>query len=107
MPKRIPVKAIYVQRDGKQIQPKIGEEFDFTADELDQINQVAPSAVRKVMVEDKELAAQLAKDEKALAEAKAKQDAADKAAADQAAKDKLAAGTKTAAGKTGANASDL
>lgn len=46
MPIRIPVFAVQVVRDGKLIRPEIGKEFDFTAEELKDIKNLLPSAVR-------------------------------------------------------------
>ena len=47
MPKRIPVTAVHVYRNGKEFVPPIGQAFDFTAEELADINAVNPDAVRK------------------------------------------------------------
>lgn len=52
MPKRIPVETIKVRRDGKPVIPTIGKPFDFTAEELDDINKVRPQAVRKLIMEE-------------------------------------------------------
>lgn len=60
MPKRVPVKSIVLFRDGKQVRPTIGKEFDFTAEELKDINDLSPKSVRKVIVEDAESAETLA-----------------------------------------------
>ena len=102
MPKRIPLQRVIVQREGKQIVPPLGDEFDFTAEEIEDINRMNPDAVRKVIVEDKELAKQLAAEQKA---------AADKQKADEAAAKKKAEDDAKAAAKntprTGANAGDL
>ncbi len=38
MPKRIPVVAIGVTRNGKTVYPTIGQVFDFTAEEITEIN---------------------------------------------------------------------
>lgn len=52
MPIRIPVQTVILNRkDGGRIKPKIGEPFNFTSEELDQIKQVNPAAVRKPVVE--------------------------------------------------------
>lgn len=85
MPKRIPVKKIILQRDKKMMSPEIGVEFDFTAEELADINKLAPNSIRKVVIEDKLLAEEAERAEKAETERRAKE------AADQAAKDKAAA----------------
>ena len=47
MPKRIPVNTIMLHREGKPLVPDIGKVFDFTAEELADINAVNPDAVRK------------------------------------------------------------
>lgn len=52
MPKRVAVGAIIVQRDGKRMQVPRGQAFDFTAEELADINRLNPGAVRKVVNED-------------------------------------------------------
>lgn len=61
MPKRIPLGAIGVTRDGKTVYPAIGtattgEPFDFTADELAEIAKLEKASgntlVRKLIVED-------------------------------------------------------
>ncbi len=46
MPKRIPVNAVQVVRDGKLIQAPLGVPFDFTAGELEDIKRLTPGAVR-------------------------------------------------------------
>lgn len=51
MPKRVPVNTIIVKRDGKNFVPPIGKPFDFTQDELNDINAVMPGAVRKIINE--------------------------------------------------------
>ena len=89
MPKRIPIQRIIVQRDGKQVVPEIGQAYDFTAEELDDINRMNPDAIRKVIVEDKALEAQLKADE-----------AADAAKAKKVAEDAKKAETTTAKGTT-------
>lgn len=43
---RVPVETIMVVRDGKQISPKIGEPFNFTAEELADIKRINPDAIR-------------------------------------------------------------
>lgn len=47
MPIRIPKQTIRLVRDGENVTPDIGEPFDFTADELADINAVNPDAIRK------------------------------------------------------------
>lgn len=52
MPKRIPTCTVIVQREGKNFKPAIGKPFDFTADEIEEINNVMPSALRKPVNEE-------------------------------------------------------
>lgn len=95
MPKRVPVQTIVVTRDGKRVTPKIGDAFDFTAEELDDINRVNPDAVRKVVIEDKLLEKEFTQDEK---DAAAKAEADAKSAAKAPTSAKAAAAGKTSAG---------
>jgi hypothetical protein len=97
MPKRVPLQTIVVHREGKRVVPALGEAFDFTAEEVEDINRVNPDAFRKVIIEDKALESEFKADEKdaekkAAAEAKALEDAAKKPNS----------ATKAAAGKTSA-----
>jgi hypothetical protein len=88
MPKRIPVKSVIIQRDGKQKRLQIGTEFDFTADELKDIEASSPNSLRKIVIEDKLLAQQAAateEEEKAKAVAAAEKAKDEKAKADAAA----------------------
>lgn len=48
---RIPVQTITVGRDGKNIVPTIGQPFNFTAEEIEQIESSNPAAVRNPVVE--------------------------------------------------------
>ena len=48
---RIPVQTITVGRDGKNIIPTIGHPFDFTDEEIKQIEASNPTAVRNPVVE--------------------------------------------------------
>lgn len=48
---RVPLETIFVSRDGKQFAPKIGEAFDFTEEEMADINRVNPEAVRNPVSE--------------------------------------------------------
>lgn len=48
MPKRIPLGTIGVTRDNKTVYPKIGQLFDFTADEVAQINALEKSSGNKL-----------------------------------------------------------
>lgn len=56
MPKRIPLSAIGVQRNGKTIYPKVGEVFDFTAEEVADLVKLEKSSktslIRKPVNED-------------------------------------------------------
>lgn len=54
---RIPVQTIVVKRDGQTVVPKIGKPFDFTDDELADIEKLNPSAVRTLVNETVEPAA--------------------------------------------------
>lgn len=58
MPIRIPTNTIVVTREGKRVTPKIGEPFEFTAEEIKEIGAVSKDALRKVerVVEDDESA---------------------------------------------------
>ena len=51
---RIPVQTITVGRDGKNIVPTIGQPFNFTAEEIEQIESSNPAAVRNPVVEQVE-----------------------------------------------------
>lgn len=48
---RIPVQTITVGRDGKNVIPTIGQPFDFTDEEIKQIEASNPAAVRNPVVE--------------------------------------------------------
>ena len=52
MPKRVPVSGIHVHRDGKLVRPKLGVPFDFTAEELDDINRLNPGAITKIVTSE-------------------------------------------------------
>lgn len=58
MPKRIPVETVVVVRDGKRVSPPIGQPFNFTTEEIEQIvgtaskSGVRPQALKKLTVED-------------------------------------------------------
>ena len=45
MPKRVPVNSVFVVRDGKQVSPTIGEPFNFTDEELTDIERLMPEAI--------------------------------------------------------------
>lgn len=46
MPTRVPHHQIVVHRDGKNIRVPIGKPFDFTQDEVDQVRESHPHALR-------------------------------------------------------------
>lgn len=50
MPKRVPAQTITVVRSGKLVNPKIGEPFEFTADEIAQIERLNAAALSKTRV---------------------------------------------------------
>lgn len=58
MPKRVPLGAIGVTRGGKTVYPDIGKPFDFTSDEVDQINALQKASgnllFRKLVNEDQQ-----------------------------------------------------
>lgn len=51
MPKRIPHHSVVVHRDGKNIRPPLGQPFEFTQEEVDQIHGFNPMALRRLIVE--------------------------------------------------------
>lgn len=54
MPKRIPRSTIILHRDGVRTIPKIGTAFDFTKEEIAEIDAVNPDALGKNLVEVEE-----------------------------------------------------
>ena len=56
---RIPVQTITVGRDGKNIVPTIGQPFNFTAEEIEQIESSNPAAVRNPVVESEPVVEQV------------------------------------------------
>ena len=46
----VPVQTVVVFRDGKQIAPALGQPFEFTAEEAEQIKAMNPAAVSDVAV---------------------------------------------------------
>lgn len=56
MPIRIPSHTVVVTREGKRVTPKIGQPFEFTAEEVKEITAVSKDCLRKVerVVEDDE-----------------------------------------------------
>lgn len=47
MPKRVPTVSVIVIRDGKRVSPPLNKGFNFTDDEITQINAIQPGALRK------------------------------------------------------------
>ncbi len=58
MPKRVPQQSVVVVRDKASVSPPLGLPFEFTQDEIDQINAANPDALSTEAVVD------LAKEEK-------------------------------------------
>lgn len=52
MPKRIVNSPVMVQRDGKLEYPMVGQAFDFTSDEIAEINRFQPKALGLIIVAD-------------------------------------------------------
>jgi len=50
--KRVPQQSVVVYRDGKQVVPPIGVVFDFTADEVAEIERMNPAAITANAVVD-------------------------------------------------------
>lgn len=48
MPKRIVNDLVILYREGKQIVPEVGKEFDFTAEELNSVTKSNPKALSKI-----------------------------------------------------------
>ena len=49
---RTPLQSVVVQREGKSVVPPIGYAFEFTADEVKQIEAMAPQAISREIVLD-------------------------------------------------------
>ena len=49
MPIRVPMQSVAVVRDKARVDPKIGEPFEFTQDEIDHINAVNPDALSNLV----------------------------------------------------------
>lgn len=47
MPKRVPTASVIVIREGKRVSPPLNKGFNFTDDEITQINAIMPGALRK------------------------------------------------------------
>lgn len=52
MPKRIVNSTIVLHREGKPVVPRVGEVFDFTPEEVTNINKVNPSALGRVIADE-------------------------------------------------------
>lgn len=52
MPIRIPVKGVIVFRDKQQVRPPLGKPFEFTQQEIEDLERAAPGHVRKPIMED-------------------------------------------------------
>ncbi len=103
MPKRLTLQTVFVHRDGKLTRPEIGKVFDYTAEELKDIKDNNPDAVRVPTdesdkesdgLEVKQSAAQKKATEDEAAKAK---DKADKTAEKSADKTVAKTGSKSAA----------
>jgi hypothetical protein len=54
MPKRVPTIGVIVIRDGKRVSPPLNKGFNFTDDEITQINAIHATALRKPINESVE-----------------------------------------------------
>ena len=54
MPIRLVKKPVLVVRDGAQVQPPVGREFNFTDAEVKEINALNPSAIDYILTVDAE-----------------------------------------------------
>ena len=53
MAKRIVKQGVVVVRDGKRVRPQPGKAFDFTAEEIKQLEEISPNSIAKLSeVED-------------------------------------------------------
>lgn len=52
MPKRLVSQTVVIYRDGNRVVPKVGQPFDFTKEELDNITKLNPDAVTKIISQD-------------------------------------------------------
>lgn len=48
MAKRIVKEGVVVLREGKRVRPAVGKAFDFTAEEIKQLEKVRPQAIGKL-----------------------------------------------------------
>lgn len=51
MPKKVPLISVTVFRDGKPLALPVNKPYDFTEDEVDEIDALAPGALRDPIVE--------------------------------------------------------
>ena len=70
MSKRIVKQPVMVQRDGELVYPTVGQEFDFTATEIEQINKLQPKALGLPVVVDEAPAVAAIPARKSVAEGK-------------------------------------
>jgi len=73
MPIRIPTKTIILQRNGKNFSPPVGKPFQFTAEELKEIDALNKTVLRKPINEEAELQGSDAKQPTPASNADAKQ----------------------------------
>lgn len=52
MPKRIVAQTVIIQREGVSVTPPIGATYDFSADEIKQIERLNPEALEKPVAKD-------------------------------------------------------
>lgn len=52
MPNRIVKQPVQVQRDGKLVTPLVGHKFEFTAEEVAEINKLQPKALGLIVETD-------------------------------------------------------
>lgn len=52
--KKVVLKRLIIARDGKRMEPPIGKAFEFTDEELENIERVNPGALRDAVNEDDE-----------------------------------------------------
>lgn len=54
--KRVPLQSVVVMRDGQSVVPPIGQVFEFTADEVAQLERMNPDAISAQATVDAEQA---------------------------------------------------
>ena len=52
MPKRTPLQSVVVIRDGERVTPEIGRPYEFTKEEIEQVERANPAALSKKAVVD-------------------------------------------------------